>query len=74
MAQFTIEGKIEYQDLGTGFWGIIADDGGKYRPMNLPEDLEKEGLHVSITAEEHKNAISLFMWGKTVKILDYSSK
>ena len=67
-----IKGKVAYQELGTGFWGIIGNDGSKYRPVNLLKELEKEGLSVEVEAKEHKNAVSIFMWGITVKIVDYS--
>ena len=71
MAEIQIEGKVAYQDLGTGFWGIIANDGSKWRPVNMPASLQKEGLSVSIKAEEQKEAFSIFMWGKSIKIISY---
>lgn len=69
-----INGTIHYQELGTGFWGIVGDDGKKWKPSNLPSSLEKEGLKVKIKATEEKGAMSIFMWGTNIKVIDYSAK
>lgn len=64
---------VKYQELGTGFWGIIGDDGSKWQPSNLPSSLQKEGLKVHIKAQEQRGAVSIFMWGTNIKIMDYSA-
>ncbi|MCC5944792.1 MAG: hypothetical protein JJT94_07635 [Bernardetiaceae bacterium] len=66
-----IKGKVVYQDLGTGFYGIIGDDGKEWRPINMPAALEKDGLQVEVTAEKADGGMSIFMWGETIKISDY---
>ncbi len=66
-----IKGKVAYQSIGTGFWGIIGHDGKQWRPVEMPPDLQKEGLEVSIEAEEVRNAVSLFMWGTAIRILKF---
>lgn len=67
-----IIGTVQYQDLGTGFWGIIGSDGRKWQPEQLPGALQKEGLSVKVTAKEKRGAASIFMWGTTIQIIDYS--
>lgn len=67
----TIEGTINYQHLGTGFWGILGKDGQEWKPNNLPEELQKEGLKVKIEAEESEAQMSVFMWGTSIHILKY---
>ncbi len=62
-----IEGKIAYQNLGSGLWGIISNDGQRYEPVNMPEQLKYEGRSVSITAKK-SNGFSLFMWGTPIYI------
>ena len=69
-----IAGTVKYQDLGTGFWGIVGDDGRKWQPINLPSALQKEGKKVSVKAKEKQGAVSIFMWGTSIEIIDYSSK
>ncbi|MFT6963443.1 MAG: hypothetical protein ACJAWV_003180 [Flammeovirgaceae bacterium] len=73
MTTLIIKGKVKYQEVGTGFWGIIGNDGKKWKPISLPEELQKENLEVKIEAKEVKNAVSIFMWGKTIEIMGFST-
>lgn len=59
--------------LGTGFWGIIDLKGREWRPVNMPEQLKEEGKQVSVTVSEVEEDISVFMWGKAVKIVSFST-
>ncbi|MGQ9623435.1 MAG: hypothetical protein ACUVTO_08430 [Candidatus Caldatribacteriaceae bacterium] len=43
-------GQIVYVDLEGGFWGIIADSGAHYEPLNLPKDYQNGGQRVAVTA------------------------
>ena len=69
MATLQITGTVSYQNIGTGFWGIIDEDGNKWRPNKLPESMKQEGKKVSIKAEKSKEQFSLFMWGTAIDIL-----
>jgi hypothetical protein len=64
----TIQGKVVFQKLGAGFWGIAGNDGQNYRPIKMPKKLQKEGLSVEVEAEESANQMSVFMWGKAIEI------
>ena len=66
-----IIGTIQHQALGTGFWGIVGDDGANYRPAKLPKALQKEGLRISAEVEDAPNQMSVFMWGKAITIKSY---
>lgn len=68
-----ITGTVHYQELGTGFWGIIGSDGSKWHPESLPNTLQKEGLKVKLKAKEQKGGASIFMWGTSIQIIDYSA-
>ncbi|HFA48230.1 MAG TPA: hypothetical protein ENJ95_04340 [Bacteroidetes bacterium] len=68
----TITGKVTYQQLATGFWGIIDDSGQEWRPVNMPEQLKKEGKRVSVTIKE-VDEMSIFMWGTPVRIVSFST-
>ena len=65
-----ITGKAHYQNLGTGFWGIIGDNGKQYLPVNMPEQLKVKGAHVELSVEDSDQG-SIFMWGSPVKILSF---
>lgn len=71
MAKIKIKGKVVYQDLGPGFWGIIGSDGENWRPINMPEQLKKENADVEVTAASVEEGASIFMWGKPVKITKF---
>lgn len=64
-----IEGKITFQDLEGGFWGIISSDGKKYVPIErLPEDFRVDGLKIRANVEEVL-VLGTSMWGKHVQII-----
>ncbi len=68
----SITGKVTYQQLSTGFWGIIDESGGKWRPVNMPEQLKQDGRQVTVKAIEVDD-MSIFMWGKAVRIIAFST-
>jgi hypothetical protein len=56
--------------LSGGFWGLLADDGQRYRPVDgLPMAFQKEGLQVQVKARP-ATGFSIFMWGKDVALID----
>jgi hypothetical protein len=59
-------GKIVYLDLEGGFWGIVADDGRKFDPIELDEKFHKDGLRVTFEAEPDTDRMSTRMWGSLV--------
>jgi hypothetical protein len=64
----TITGTVQKQNLGVGFWGIIGNDGEKWRPIKMPKALQKEGIKVEVEAELANEMVSIFMWGKAIQI------
>jgi len=66
-----IKGKVVFQNLGTGFWGIIDQAGKEWRPINMPEQLKYEGAEVSIMVKEALEEMSIFMWGTPVKVISF---
>ena len=65
----TINGRVSYQDIEGGFWGIIGSDGSKYVPVEpLPDAFRKDGLR--ITAEiETVHMFGTTMWGAHIRIV-----
>ena len=68
-----ISGKVVYQNIGMGCWGIVADNGKEYRPVNMPEQLKTEGAKVTVTASKAKEEMSMFMWGTPIKISSFET-
>ncbi|GJM35307.1 MAG: hypothetical protein DHS20C18_43080 [Saprospiraceae bacterium] len=73
MKKSKIRGKVVYQNLGTGFWGIIDESGKEWRPINMPEQLKYEGKKVSVEIREIEEDMSIFMWGTPVKITSFET-
>ncbi len=68
MGKFNIKGKVVFENIGTGVWGVVDKDGNEWRPVNMPEKLKKKGLSVDLAVEDAGEDVSIFMWGKPVKI------
>ena len=73
MKKLKITGKARYQNLGTGFWGIIGKDGKEWRPVNMPEQLKYEGKTIEVEAAEVDEEASIFMWGTPVRITSFQT-
>ncbi len=68
----SIQGTVQYQNIGPGFWGIISSDGKEYRPINMPNQLKYEGRNVSVKVIPD-DGMSVFMWGEAVKIVAFET-
>jgi len=64
-----VKGTIVYHELEGGFYGIIADNGKKYNPINLDEEFQQDGLRVKFDANIKKGMVGIHMWGVYVEIL-----
>jgi len=70
----TITGKVVYQDIEMGFWGIEDEQGNQWRPVKMPKALQTDGQHITAEIEEIEEDMSLFMWGTPVKVLSFDKK
>ncbi|MEI7435020.1 MAG: hypothetical protein WCJ93_12295 [Methanomicrobiales archaeon] len=61
-------GTVTWVPLEGGFYGIIADDGTQYDPLNLPEKYLQDGLRIRFSAIEEPGVASFHMWGMIVTI------
>jgi hypothetical protein len=65
----TLTGTITYIDLEGGFYGIIADSGDRYFPINLDQQYKVNKLKVHIKGKIRKDVITTTMWGTPLEIL-----
>lgn len=61
---------MKYLSMEGGFYGIHADSGARYRPVNLPPECAEEGLRVRFCAQPLEGVVSFHMWGIPVEILE----
>lgn len=66
----TINGTVRHIPLEGGFYGIVADDGRHYDPVNLPVEFRQDGLSVTCRIRPARNHVSFRMWGQLVEIVD----
>lgn len=64
-----ISGTVRYLELEGGFYGLVADDGRRYDPINLPAEYKKDGLRVKFAIREKKGVVSFHMWGRIVEVI-----
>ncbi|MDA0684498.1 MAG: hypothetical protein O2797_02665 [Bacteroidetes bacterium] len=63
-----IEGFIVHKDIEGGFWGIQANDGRRFVPVNpLAEEFRKDGLPVIVELSPVQ-VLSALQWGEHVQI------
>ena len=64
-----IKGIITHIPLSGGFWGILADNGHKYRPVQ-PLEAAFQAVGLQIEAEVRPSSgFSIFMWGTDVEVI-----
>ena len=68
-----ITGKSRFIGLEGGFWAIEGDDGKKYTPINMPEQLKTEGARVRIRGQILEGAASLSMYGEAIRIISFET-
>ena len=65
-------GTITFFDLEGGFYGLVADDGAKYDPLNLDAAFRQDGLRVRFRAQLRTGVMTIRQWGKPVEIQEMS--
>ena len=62
------DGTIRHIPLEGGFWGIIADDGRRFDPLELDPALQRDGLRVHFEAMPETDVMTVRMWGTPVTL------
>jgi hypothetical protein len=63
------EGTVVFVPEEGGFFGIVADDGNRYRPSNLEDQYRIHGQRVRFSAEIRPEILTLSQWGTQVEIV-----
>jgi hypothetical protein len=67
-AAITGTGTVTYIDLEGGFYGIVADDGMRYLPLDLDPAFKEDNLSVRFTVEK-ADVATIQQWGTPVKVI-----
>ncbi|MFQ5570951.1 MAG: hypothetical protein ACE5G0_14825 [Rhodothermales bacterium] len=62
-------GVITYLDLEGGFYGVVGEGGVHYRPLDLPEAFQQDGLPVRFLFAPRTGMAGIQMWGTPVELL-----
>ena len=61
-------GKVVKVNLEGGFCGLVADDGRRFEPLNLPPAFCRDGLPVQVKGAVIPGGVSFRMWGSRLRI------
>jgi hypothetical protein len=61
-------GEVRWISLEGGFFGLVAEDGRKFFPLNLPEEFKKEGLKIKVKGKIKKGTVTVQMWGAPFEV------
>ena len=73
MKAHKINGTVEFINLATGFWAIVGENGEKYRPVNMPDQLKINGKKVTVRIKPITEEFSMMMWGEPVKVISFET-
>jgi hypothetical protein len=65
-----ITGTVCHFSQEGGFYGIEGDDGEQYKPLNLSEGFQMEGLRIKVMARLVRGKLLTHGWGIPIEILD----
>lgn len=71
---FMVTGTVVHVKLEGGFFGIIADNGKRYVPLNLPANYQEDGLEVKFEARFRPDLLGFHMWGTYIEITEITRK
>lgn len=67
-SDLNITGKIQYNDLEGGFFGLVTQSGEHYLPIDLPDEYKKDGLTVRVSGQVDPDVMTIQMWGQPLRI------
>jgi len=59
--------EVSWIPLEGGFFGLLAADGSRFMPLNLPEEFQRDGLKIRVEGEL-KQVMTIHMWGTPLEI------
>jgi hypothetical protein len=66
-----LTGTIEYKDMGSGAWALVADNGETYELRNTHEDLQQNGQKVKIEGKIRNDVMSFAMIGTVLEVTSF---
>ena len=54
--------EVRWISLEGAFYGLVAEDGARYLPVNLPEEYKKDGLKIKVRGKIKADVANIHMW------------
>jgi len=61
-------GTIVFRDKDGDFYGILADNGGQYEPLNLDTRFHNDGMRISFTGHLDTTRTGTHQWGNPIDL------
>lgn len=66
-----LTGKIKHQNIATGVWSLVANDGQVYELYNSPTEIRRDDLPVKITGQIREDIMTIAMIGPVLEVKSY---
>jgi hypothetical protein len=66
--ELSFVGEVRWISVEGGFFGLVAEDGRKFLPLNLAQEFKKEGLKIKVKGNIKKGIVTIQMWGAPFEI------
>ncbi|MBI3945197.1 MAG: hypothetical protein HY321_04710 [Armatimonadetes bacterium] len=66
-------GTVQFVALEGGFYGIVAEDGTRYDPINLPPQFQRDGQRIRFEGKVRSDLAGIHMWGTLIEITQISA-
>ena len=63
-----VRGKVVFEELEGGLWGIVSPEGRRFSTPDLPAEFREPGLEV-IAELERVPGLSIRMWGIETRVI-----
>ena len=67
-----ISGTVTHLSFENGAYGIIDDQGNKYLPVNMPNQLKRDGAKVTFSYRK-ADVVTSVMWGQPIYIYSFET-
>ncbi|MGL5870778.1 MAG: hypothetical protein ACRC2R_00165 [Xenococcaceae cyanobacterium] len=69
----TITGTVQRQDIGTGVWALVSDEGMTYELKDAPDELCKSSGNVKVKGQVRDDVMTLAMIGPVLEVKSFET-
>jgi len=67
-----VGGTVVFREANPGFYGILADNGGQYEPVNLDARFHTDGERISFSGTLDTTTLGEHHWGNPIELASVS--